>query len=80
MTELNSYLLSRELEGRFKVVNFGVSRGCIGTAIGNNQAHNPAFDSIAQSYLDLIPLIENLAKKITSELEDARSKKPDEDF
>lgn len=74
----SSYSLSREIEGRFKVVNYSVSRGCIATAIGNGQQHNPAFDSISSQYRSLIPLIETLAAKIDSELAEARSRPKEE--
>lgn len=75
----SSYLLSREVEGIFKSVNYGLSRGSLATAIGNGQQWNPVYDSIAQSYLDLIPLIETLAAKIDEELLEARSR-PKEEF
>jgi len=77
-TELNSYLLSRELEGRFKVVNYAVVCGGFGQALGVGQSHNPVYSEISSQYLSLIPLIQHLAAKIDAELAEARAKPVEE--
>jgi len=74
----SSYLLARELEGRFKVVNYAVVCGGFGQALGMGQSHNPVYSTISQQYLDLLPLISAIAAKIDNELEVARAKPVEE--
>lgn len=68
---MNTFELARELEAKFKEVNFFVSRGNFSNLIGTNP-NAECLDKIPGEYLSLIDDIKKLISSIEFAVETAR--------
>ena len=72
---MNATKLALEIEQKLKTINHYVAHGSYDYSLATGQVSGEHLDTLPQTYLDLLPMLQVLAETIKSEVEAAREKK-----